>query len=317
MILRREPWKIGYALKFLQLQNLIYNLNPHIHSAPFGSQGLNVYRSAYLFLNDDSTTAAKFSSARVISHELAHQWWGNLVTHAWWNDWWLTEGFASFYQFRILHEVFPEYEALNRGVPDDIQEAMEFDITPHSVPIHGPSDTEFIIKPSEIDYSKGSSLVRMMSGFLTETEFKKAVIRYLKKRQYTAVDQSALFEDLQEYIATEGTTAPSNGKEMKEIMDGWTTRTGFPVVYVSQSVTTPNTIYFSQKPFQMNYGQDQEPHWYVPISYISRSNAMYDEGNLMPKVWLNKGVSLLNHPFNTNDWILVNPDARGKNITLH
>jgi aminopeptidase N len=104
------------------------------------------------------------------------------VTHAWWNDWWLTEGFASYYEYRSVDDFLPEFNAIERLVTSDIQPALEFDAGSGSVPIHGPNSTHFVENPSAINYNKGAALVNMMRSFMTEEVFKKACNYYLTNR---------------------------------------------------------------------------------------------------------------------------------------
>jgi aminopeptidase N len=282
-------------------------------------KGLNTYRlSLMLWDKAVNTQAQKFSIGNVIGHELTHQYWGNLVTHTWWNDWWLTEGFASYYEYVSFTATFPEFESINRVTTSDIQPAMAFDIGPDSVPIHGNNTEEFVENPSTINYSKGASLVRMMEGFLSEPVFKQACSFYLNNRKYTAVNQDALFNDINSYLASVN-ALPTNGFTMKEIMDTWTLQTGFPLVRVAR--TGPNTIYVSQESFEKAENRHQSSRaqktWHVPIAYVSQSNPSFEGSNLQPKFWLEVADVVKSHRIDTQQWIVLNPDARCMGCIIH
>ncbi|KAK9730527.1 Peptidase family M1 domain [Popillia japonica] len=136
----------------------------------------------------------------VIAHELAHQWFGNLVTMKWWSDLWLNEGFATFMAAIAVDHVFPEWNSLEEDTVTNILGMFNFDAMrnshPVSVPIGHPKEIEEIF--DAISYKKGASILHMMSQFLGSQTLRKAVSSYLKKHKYNNADKDDLFESITE-----------------------------------------------------------------------------------------------------------------------
>ena len=121
--------------------------------------------------------------AVVVAHELAHQWFGNLVTMQWWTDLWLNEGFANYMQYIGTDYVSPETEIRDRFGVENMMEALSYDSLPSSHPISVTVTVPSQIKEifDTISYSKGSSVIRMMAHFLQVETFNKGnITSYLR-----------------------------------------------------------------------------------------------------------------------------------------
>uniref|UniRef100_H2YKR8 Aminopeptidase n=1 Tax=Ciona savignyi TaxID=51511 RepID=H2YKR8_CIOSA len=133
--------------------------------------GLVLYRETLLLFDENiSSVHDKYSITQVIGHELGHQWFGNLVTCAWWNEIWLNEGFASYVQYIAVDGVKPEYKPWEIFIIDDLQIALSADAYSNSHPLVHPEG-----RFSSITYSKGASFLRMVQSFLGETTFTGAL----------------------------------------------------------------------------------------------------------------------------------------------
>ena len=155
---------------------------PDFAAGAMENWGLVTYReTALLYKEGVSTFSNKQRIATVISHELAHQWFGNLVTPSWWSDLWLNEGFASFVEYVGLEAVHPEWQLLDRAMISEVHGAMSLDVLENSHPISVP-----VVNPDEISeifdtisYLKGASIIRMMDAFLGRETLQKGLTNYL------------------------------------------------------------------------------------------------------------------------------------------
>ena len=156
---------------------------PVFQAGAMENWGLNLYQTYYLIFNSlESTQLEKWNMASVLAHELAHQWWGNLVTMRWWNDIWLNEGFANYMQFHGANAAAPQFEPMQRVTIDTLQRALDFDAGPEAVPVHMTDEINVVGAPSRIIYDKGSSIIRMMNAFLTKGTLLAGLRQYLKDK---------------------------------------------------------------------------------------------------------------------------------------
>ena len=129
-----------------------------------------------------SALSNKQRIAIVVSHELAHQWFGNLVTPSWWTDLWLNEGFASYVEYLGVEAVQPQMKLMEQFVTIDLQSVMKIDALesshPISIPVGHPDEISEIF--DRISYAKGASIIRMMDHFLTTDTFRKGLAKYLR-----------------------------------------------------------------------------------------------------------------------------------------
>lgn len=131
--------------------------------------GLVTYRETCLLVDPENTSASnKQWIALVVGHELAHQWFGNLVTMEWWNDLWLNEGYASFVEFLCVDHLFPEYDIWTQFVTENHCRALELDSLrnshPIEVPVEDAADIDEIF--DDISYCKGASIIRMLHKYI-------------------------------------------------------------------------------------------------------------------------------------------------------
>ena len=211
---------------------------PDFSAGAMENWGLITYReTALLYQAGVSSLSDKEYVAVVVAHELAHQWFGDLVTMEWWTDLWLNEGFASYTEFIGADYVSPETEILDRFVLDNVQAALGYDSLtsshPISVPVNVPSEINEIF--DTISYKKGGSVIRMMANFLKVDTFNKGITNYLRANAYTNANQDDLWQFLTSAGQEDGTL---ENLTVKEIMDTWTVQMGYPVVTVGQQIQT-------------------------------------------------------------------------------
>ncbi|XP_055604773.1 aminopeptidase N-like [Uranotaenia lowii] len=245
--------------------------------------------------------------ASVVSHEIAHMWFGNLVTMRWWTDLWLNEGFARYTEFLAIEELHPEWKSLQEIAIEDVMEIFKFDAlnNSHRVSIEIGNPEEIPQLFDSISYKKGSALVRMMHLFLGDDAFFGGVARYLKKFQYSNAEQNDLWQSL-----TEEAKEFEVDLDVKAIMDTWTLQTGYPVVYVDRNYTD-QTVTFQQMRFLYDETVIDPACWWIPLTLNFASNFNFD--TTQPQMWL--GCTKETTPKVTNvssdDWILLNSKLAG------
>lgn len=205
--------------------------NVAVHEFSAGAMenwGLVTYRVVDLLLDKENSSLDRIQRvAEVVQHELAHQWFGNLVTMDWWEGLWLNEGFATWMSWYSCNEFQPDWNVWQQYVTDTLQHALSLDSLRSSHPIEVPVKRADEINQifDAISYSKGSSLLRMISKWLGEDIFIKGVSQYLSKFKYGNAKTEDLWDALSE----------ASGKDVRKVMDIWTKKVGFPVVTVKEN----------------------------------------------------------------------------------
>ncbi|PSK39950.1 aminopeptidase 2 [Candidozyma pseudohaemuli] len=190
--------------------------------------GLITYRTVDLLLDPKNTNVNTMQRVtEVVMHELAHQWFGNLVTMDFWDGLWLNEGFATWMSWYACDSLYPDWKVWESYVADSLQHALILDALRSSHPIEVPVKRADEINQifDAISYSKGSSLLKMISRWLGEETFVKGVSNYLKKHKWGNTKTTDLWEALSE----------ASGKDVVKVMDIWTKNVGFPIVHVEET----------------------------------------------------------------------------------
>ncbi|KAI7812168.1 alanyl (membrane) aminopeptidase b, tandem duplicate 1 [Triplophysa rosa] len=282
---------------------------PDFSAGAMENWGLITYReTALLYDEESSSNGNKERIATIIAHELAHQWFGNLVTLRWWNDLWLNEGFASYVEYLGANKSEPDWNINDLIVLNDVHRVFAIDALASSHPLS--SKEEEIQRPEQINelfdaisYSKGASVLRMLSDFLTEAVFTEGLQTYLEHFKLSNTVYTDLWDNLQMAVDKTGTNLP---KTVREIMDRWVLQMGFPVVTINTTTGQISQKHFLldpdsvvERPSQFNY------EWFVPIKW--RKNTVTSE-----PIWLLEKNAIKNEmKTNANEWILANIDVVG------
>ncbi|CAF1156557.1 unnamed protein product [Didymodactylos carnosus] len=289
---------------------------PDFSAGAMENWGLITYReTALLYNNKTGNLANKLRVGEVVSHEVAHQWFGNIVTPLWWNDIWLNEGFASWVEILGLNNSSPEFHPLDVFVTATLHRALVMDSLfsshPISVDVEHPDEINSIF--DAISYDKGASILRMIYMVITEQRFYKGVSEYLNAFAF----KNAVQDQLWEYL-TNATTPSSilDGEEIKTIMDTWTLQEGYPLLTVTRNSANGQAT-IRQKRFVLDPNSTNQTsnyvnpfnlpfQWYIPYTYQSAS------GVLSPFEWLKPNeTKIINIPGNSDDWLLFNIDQFG------
>lgn len=229
---------------------------PDFSAGAMENWGLITYREIYLLADDNSSLMSRQQIALVIAHEVAHQWFGNLVTMSWWDDLWLNESFAMMMEHVAVDALEPSWQmsndfkigeipyALNRDAIDGIQSVH--------VAVNHPDEIQTIFDGA-IVYSKGSRLMFMLHHWLGEETFVAGLRDYFKKHQYA----NTVGQDLWNALSTH------SDKDAASFMESWLEQPGFPVVTAK---VVDDTLILSQKQFFVGEHTDQGRLWQIPLN---------------------------------------------------
>uniref|UniRef100_A0A673X4I4 Aminopeptidase n=1 Tax=Salmo trutta TaxID=8032 RepID=A0A673X4I4_SALTR len=247
---------------------------PDFQSGAMENWGLTTYREAGLLFDPNKSSASdKLGITMVIAHELAHQWFGNLVTMQWWNDLWLNEGFAKFMEFVSVNITNPELQ-VNDFFLGKCFEAMEVDSLSSSHPVSSQVDTPTQIQEmfDDVSYDKGACILNMLRDFLTPEAFKIGIVRYLRRYSYQNTVNSHLWESLTNVINPLSQSTHCDQLDVRAIMDTWTLQEGFPLVTVE---VRGRQVRLSQERY-LKTDDPSQTHgflWQVPLTYITSSSS--------------------------------------------
>ncbi len=228
--------------------------------------GITYYESALLFDPKNSSAETKQNIYEVIAHEVAHMWFGDLVTMAWWDNLWLNEGFASWMGTKCTARFNPQWEVwLRRNLPRDPsrrvgiakEQAMEGDARSTTHPIQQPIATEAEANSAfdDITYKKGQSFLRMLESFLGEDVFRGGIRHYIAAHKYSNSTTADLWNALSE----------ASKKPVAEIAAGWIQQPGFPLVKVNREAD--GKVRLTQERFTVNFKKAPPLEWKIPLTY--------------------------------------------------
>jgi puromycin-sensitive aminopeptidase len=233
--------------------------------------------------------------ADVVAHEVAHMWFGDLATMAWWNGIWLNEAFATFMEMVAVDAWKPEWQ---RWVSFAVSRAAAFAVDglqssrPIEFPVEAPRDCEAMF--DLLTYEKGASVLRMLEQYLGPETFRQGVRLYLQRHAYANAETSDLWRAL----------GDASGQPIPAVMDGWVFRPGYPLVTVEEA---PGGLRLRQQPFTYlpAEGGGQVP-WRVPVTLRASLHGRVEERRLL----LDGAATDVALPGRA-DWVVVNAGGHG------
>uniref|UniRef100_A0A3B4CE00 Aminopeptidase n=1 Tax=Pygocentrus nattereri TaxID=42514 RepID=A0A3B4CE00_PYGNA len=255
---------------------------PDFSAGAMENWGLVTYReTALLYDPKTSANGNKQRIATVVSHELAHMWFGNLVTLKWWNDLWLNEGFASYVEYLGADYAEPTWNIKDQIILYDMYRAFAVDSLVSSHPLS--CKEEEVNKPAEISqmfntisYSKGAAVLRMLSEFLTEPVFAKGLTTYLNQFAFGNSVYSDLWDHLQK--AVDRTPQLKLPHRVHDIMNRWILQMGFPVVTIDTGTGNVSQKHFLLEPNSVVEKPSEFKYDIIPV--INRAQILDDAFNL-------------------------------------
>lgn len=268
--------------------------------------GLVTYRETYLLVDPDNTSLIrKQSIALMVGHEIAHQWFGNLVTMEWWTHLWLNEGYASFVEFLCVDHLFPGFDIWTQFVTDMYTNALQLDCLrnshPIEVPVGHPAEIDEIF--DEISYNKGASVIRMLHAFIGDADFRSGMTVYLRRHQYANTQTEDLWRALEE----------ASAKPVGAIMSTWIKQMGFPVVSVvsSEQRGTQRVLRLRQDKFTADGSRPaagEEYFWMIPVTISrGRAPAMVARSVVLDR----REMEIAVDDVEAAEWVKINPGTIG------
>lgn len=235
---------------------------PDFSSGAMENWGLITYRETALLADPKMTSIQdRHYIATVIAHELAHQWFGNLVTMQWWNDLWLNESFANLMEYVAVDALHPEWNiwldyvtnesimALRRDSIDGVQSVQ--------VDVSHPDEISTLFDGA-IVYAKGGRLLRMIQQYIGHEAFRAGLKSYFAKHAYG----NTIGNDLWDALET------SSGKQIKSIMNTWISQPGYPVVAIERN---GDEVTLSQSQFFVGPHGESDRTWPIPLGSTSNN----------------------------------------------
>ena len=230
---------------------------PDFSSGAMENWGLVTYREIALLANPATTSInSRQYIATVIAHELAHQWFGNLVTMKWWNNLWLNESFATMMEYLAIDSLHPEWNiwldfstnesimALRRDSIDGVQSVQ--------IDVHHPDEISTLFDGA-IVYAKGARLLRMLQHYVGDSAFQAGLKQYFKDHAYGNTEADDLWNAI----------TLSSGKDIGSLMNTWISQPGYPIVHVTQ---VGDTVELTQEQFFVGPHELSTRTWPIPLN---------------------------------------------------
>ncbi len=236
---------------------------PDFASGAMENWGAVTYRESAILVDEkNSSVSNKQWVALVVAHELAHQWFGNLVTMEWWTHLWLNEGFASYIEYLAVDKLFPSWDIWTQFVTNDLGVALRLDALlsthPIEVEVHHPDEIGEIF--DEVSYSKGASLIRMLANYLGEDNFRDGLRYYLKKHSYQNTETIHLWQAFEKVCG-------KPKKNIAKMMHTWTGKPGYPIIRIKDDLTIFQERFFAS-PTSKKKAKDKTI-WQVPLNFVN------------------------------------------------
>ncbi len=272
---------------------------PDFSSGAMENWGCITFREAVLLVGEHTATHVKQYVAMVIAHELAHQWFGNLVTMKWWNDLWLNESFANWMEYFATDHLFPEWDMWTQYYASETMQAINRDalagVQKIQQEVHTPAEIQTLFDPA-IVYAKGGSLLNMLQAYLGAEAFRDGLRLYLHRHQYGNAKTHDLWLALGE----------ASGSAVVDFMEPWITQAGLPMVTVGEG---NNTLALHQRRFYSNPTQaahNDQTVWPIPL---------LAQGKLTETLFDQPAASC--HAAQTEQPLLLNQGRSGYYLTLY
>lgn len=246
---------------------------PDFSAGAMENWGLVTYREAYMLLDPDNTTLnQKRLIATVITHELAHQWFGDLVTMKWWDDLWLNESFANMMEYVAVDALEPEWNVWEMFQTSEVPMALQRDATDGVQSVHVAVDD-----PAEIDtlfdgaivYAKGARMLVMVRALPGDEAMRKGLKNYFAAHQYGNATGADLWQALGE----------ASGMNVGQIMESWLEHPGYPVVEVK---VEDGKLMLNQQQFFIGDGEEKGRLWQIPLNAnYNQAPAIFSEQSLV------------------------------------
>jgi puromycin-sensitive aminopeptidase len=261
--------------------------------------GCVTFRETALLVDPDTASRLEHERvADVVAHEIAHMWFGDLVTMKWWNGIWLNEAFATFMELLAVDDFRPEWErwvSFSTGRAAAMNTDGMQATRPVEFPVEAPEEAEGMF--DVLTYQKGASVVRMLEQYLGAETFREGIRLYMRKHAYGNTETTDLWDAIEE----------ASGEPVRSTMDSWIFQGGYPVVTVD-TTDDGSSIELAQRRFRyLGTPDDADARWQVPV--ILRASV--DGQVATRKLLLSDGSATIDFGDSKVDWIVVNAGGSG------
>ncbi|MGJ8681142.1 M1 family metallopeptidase [Paraglaciecola sp.] len=261
---------------------------PNFTHGAMENVGLVTYRSSLLLLDDNPRTAEQRTPLMVIAHELAHMWYGNLVTMAWWDDLWLNEAFASWMASKVMMDLYPEQQFKMNLVQE---RAFGADASPTVKPVKKVvRDQTDVMDGLGLNYSKGESVLQLIESLVGEKPFQQAIQTYMKKHAWG----NAAADDLWDVLSS------AADFDVPAMMKTYLEQPSYPLVAFA------NNGDISQTRYHLQGATVKEQTWVVPLAITYKKNNKIARKN----IFLTEQKTNISELAEA-DWIFPNENAMG------
>ncbi|XP_013142035.1 PREDICTED: membrane alanyl aminopeptidase-like [Papilio polytes] len=286
---------------------------PDFSAGAMENWGLLTYREALILFDPlNSNNFYRQRVANIVSHEVVHMWFGNLVTCAWWDNLWLNEGFARFYQYYLTQSVAPELGYDIRFIVEQLQTVMISDSidTAHALTdpdVNSPSRVSAHF--SSITYARGASIIRMTQHLLGDNTFVKGLRYYLNARKFDVAEPHHLFENLDAAAAEDNALSAYGDITIDTYFRSWSEKAGHPLLTVIVNQRT-GQMTVTQTRWERNTGVSEHPSlWHIPITWTRA--ALPDFENLKPSLIISASTTVIDRGSTGLEWVLFNKQESG------
>ncbi|KAJ1522912.1 hypothetical protein ONE63_002052 [Megalurothrips usitatus] len=296
----KECFQISYPLPKLDLVAI-----GNFSAGAMENWGLITYREPCLLVDPENTsTQRKQGIALYVAHELAHQWFGNLVTMEWWTHLWLNEGYATFVEFLCIACLFPEYDIWTQFITETHSPALRFDALKNSHPIEVPVSHHLEAQEifDDISYHKGASIIRMLHRYIGDQDFSRGMNIYLSSFQFGNATTDDLWTALEE----------ASKKPISEVMSTWTRLVGYPLITVRCEISgNARKLFLKQSQFcadGTSADSDDSKLWMIPVEFSSAGSPLQVA---CVHLVCAKEATVIIDDIRQTDWIKLNPGSFG------
>lgn len=253
---------IGYYEKYFDIDFVLPKMHfisvPEFAAGAMENWGAITFREVALVLNRDTGTITRAIVLMVIGHEVAHQWFGNLVTMKWWDDIWLNESFANFMGYKSVDELYDNLDMWGLYFNNEMSSGLRGDSLMNTHPIHAKVDDPDSIEQifDEISYNKGGAILKMIESFMGEQAFRDGIREYLKGHMYGNAASEELWNSLDKH----------SDYNVTEVMESWINLPGHPVISINRE---GDKIKLKQKTYKL-LGSYEGDLWKIPVTVVRK-----------------------------------------------
>ncbi|PAA80768.1 hypothetical protein BOX15_Mlig022521g3 [Macrostomum lignano] len=320
-LVQKSNFTLSLAAKaigaFEKLLNVTYKTNitkqagvPLLNFAAMENWGLIIYQQNILVYDENTTTTkSKLSNALTVSHEIVHQWFGNLVTMKWWNEIWLNEAFSIFYSYLGLDLWGSESDLDSHFVVDQKYkhvmnlERKRYKVHPIQMNVSTPTEIDGLF--DYIVYYKGGSVVRMMHNSIGARVFGAAVSSYIRKHSYSNSGSEDFYSSLNEQLRIH-----KQSLDAETVMSSWVKQVGYPLV--TCSMENGSLLLRQQDIVSLSHKEKSNLTWSIPITAMTNLNHTgWSRSEVAHLVHWMRGETLRLPLDSSTDWYLINLRSSG------